>query len=167
MTLLIGILIVLLGFVGWGFWRAARAYLKFRGKRIVTCPETEQPAAVELAAWHIAIASTLREPNLRLRDCSRWRERVRCGQACLAQIQASPVECLVLTILSRWYEGKACTCCGEPVGQISRLQHKPCLISPDMRIFEWKDIPAENIPLVLGTHAPVCWRCLVAETHIT
>jgi hypothetical protein len=166
MTLIIGIVIVLLGFVGWGSWRAARAYLKFRGKRIVTCPETEQPAAVELAAWHIALASTLREPNLRVRDCSRWRQVAPCDGACLTRIEEAPEEFLVLTILSKWYAGKTCTCCGRPVGQISRWQHKPCLMSPDMHIFEWKEIPTENIPRVLGTHAPVCWTCLVAETHI-
>jgi hypothetical protein len=165
MTLIIGILIVLLGFVGWGFWRAVRAYLKFRGKRIVACPETKQPAAVEMATWHIAITGAFRDPSLRLRDCSRWRERVPCDQACLARIEEAPEECLVLTILSKWYQGKACTCCGRPIGQISRWRHNPCLISPDMRLFEWKDIPAENIPLLLRTHAPVCWTCLVAETH--
>jgi len=167
MTLVVGILIVLLGFAGWGFWRAVRAYLKFRGRRIVACPETQQPAAVEMATRHIAVTAVFREPNLRLRNCSRWRERPPCDQACLAQIEASPEECLVLAILSKWYEGKACTCCGRSVGQISRWQHKPCLMSPDMRIFEWNDIASENIPLVLGTHAPVCWRCLVAETHIS
>ena len=166
MTLLIGILIVLSGFVGWGFWRAARAYLKFRGQRIVSCPVTEQPAAVELAAWHIAVTSTLRQPTLRVRDCSRWREVAPCRGPCLPRIEEAPEECLVRSILSKWYEGKTCTCCGRPVGQISRWEHKPCVISPDMRIFQWKDIPPENIPLVLGTHAPLCWRCLVAETHI-
>ena len=167
MTWIIGILVVLMALVGWGFWRAARAYLKFRGKRVVTCPETEQPAGVELATWRTAITAILREPSLRLRNCSRWRELTSCNQACLARVAASPEECLVLTILSKWYAGKTCTCCGEPVGQISRWRHKPCLMSPGMRIFEWKDITSENIPLVLGTHAPVCWRCLVAETHIS
>jgi len=166
MTPTVLVLIVLLGFVGWGFWRAGRTYLKFRGKRVVTCPESKQPAAVELAAWHIAVASALSKPNLHVRDCSRWREVERCDGACLTGIEQAPEECLVLTILSKWYEGKTCSCCGRPVGHISRLQHKPCLMSPDMRLFEWKDIPAENIPLVLRSHAPVCWTCLVAETHI-
>jgi len=165
MTLIIAILVAL-GLVGWGLWRAAHTYLKFRGKRIVTCPATEQPAAVELAAWHIAMTSALREPALRIRDCSRWREVAPCHGACLTQIERAPQECLALTILSKWYAGKTCSCCGRPVGQIGHWQHKPCLMSPDMRIFEWKDIPAEKIPLVLGTHAPVCWTCLVAETHI-
>lgn len=166
MTVIIAILLVL-GFLGWGLWRAARAYLKFRGKRIVTCPETQQPAAVEMATWQIAITAPFREPQLRLRDCSRWRVRASCDQVCLTQIAASPEECLVLTILAKWYEGKTCICCGRPVGQINRWQHKPCLISPDMRLLEWKDIPSETVPRVLGTHAPVCWTCLVAETHIS
>lgn len=166
MTLLIGILIVLLGFVAWGFWRAARAYLKFRGKHIVTCPVIEQPAAVELAAWRIALTSPLRRPSLRVRDCSRWRDVSPCHGPCLTRISDAPEQYRVLTILSKWYEGKTCSCCGRPIGHMNRWQHTPCVISPDMRIFEWKDIPPENIPGVLGTHAPVCWRCLIAETHI-
>jgi len=168
MTLVIvGIGIVLLGLLGWGLWRAGYAYARFRGTRIVTCPETEQPAAVELAPWHAAVTAVVREPSLRLRDCSRWREIAPCHQACAGRIAAALEECLVGTILSKWYAGKACSCCGQPVGQIRRWRHKPCLISPDMRILEWKDIPSEKIPLALGTHAPVCWRCLVAETHIS
>jgi hypothetical protein len=167
MTLITGILVLLSCLVCLSFWRAAHAYLTFRGKRIVTCPETEQPAAVELAAWHIALASALSKSKLHLRDCSRWREVAPCDGACLSRIEEAPEDCLLLTILSKWYEGKTCSCCGEPVGQIGRLHHNPCLLSPDRRMFEWKDVPAENIPMVLGTHAPVCWKCLVAETHVS
>lgn len=166
MTLIIAILLAL-GLVGWSFWRGAHAYLRFRGKRIVTCPETERAAAVKLATWHLALTAPFGGPELRLRDCSRWRERAPCEQACVTRIAASPEAGLVLTILSKWYKGKICTCCGTPVGPIGRGQHQPCLMSPEMRLFEWKDIPGENIPLVLATHAPVCWRCLVAETHIS
>src|SRR6266702_3629366 len=32
------------------FRRALRTYLKFRGKRLVSCPETHKPAAVRVAA---------------------------------------------------------------------------------------------------------------------
>lgn len=38
-------------FVIVGLRRALRTYLKFRGKRLVSCPETHQPAAVRVAAW--------------------------------------------------------------------------------------------------------------------
>ena len=167
MTLTAATLIVLLVFVGWTWWRAARTYLRFRGKRIVTCPETQQPAAVDLAAWRVAVGAACGKPVLRLGDCSRWREVEPCSQACLAGIEAAPEDCRVLAIVSKWYAGKTCTCCGAPVGQISPWRHKPCLMSPGMRIFQWQDIPAETIPAVLGTYAPVCWRCLVAETHIS
>jgi len=167
MTLIIGILIVVLGLAGWGCWRAARAYWKFRGKRIVTCPETKEPAAVELAKWRIAVEAAVEHPALHLKDCSRWREREPCDQACLPQIEASPEECLVQSILSKWYEGKDCSCCGEPIGHLGRWQREPCVISPDLHISEWKNIPVEKIPRVLGNHAPVCWRCFVAETHIS
>ncbi len=166
MTVIVSILLVL-GLLGWASWHAARAYLKFRGQRIVTCPETKQPAAVELSTWHLAITAPFRGPELRLRNCSRWRVRAPCDQVCLAQIEASPDECLVLAILTKWYAGKTCACCGRPMGKTGRWQHMPCVMSPDMRLFEWKDIPSESIPLVLGTHTPVCWRCLVAETHIS
>jgi hypothetical protein len=167
MTLVIGILIALvaLSLVVWGCWRAARTYWRLHGRRIVTCPETGRPAAVDLAMWQIAAAAAFQGPTLRLRDCSRWQERAPCNQACLRQIEAAPEECLVATILSKWYQGKTCTCCGRPLGTYVQWRHKPCVMSPDLRIFEWKDIQAENIPQTLATHAPVCWTCLVAETH--
>jgi len=167
MTLVIGVSIALLalGLVGWGLWRAAHAYLKFRGKAVVACPETGQPAALELATWRIAVTAVFDRPRLQLRDCSRWRQRAPCDQACLRRVATAPEEFLVLTILSKWYRDKTCICCGRPLGQIVRWAHKPCLMSPDLQILEWKNIPAENIPPVLATHAPVCWICLVAETH--
>ena len=49
--------------------------------------------------------------------------------------------------------------------QVIPWRHKPCVMSPELRLCEWKDIRAEDIPKVLATHTPVCWQCLVAETH--
>jgi hypothetical protein len=154
-----------LGLAGWGLWRTARTYLRFRGRRVVACPETGQPAAVELASWRTAVRAAFERPAPRLRACSRWPGRALCDQACLPRIAAAPEEFLVVTIVSRWYQGKTCVCCGKPLGRITPWAHRPCLLSPDREISEWKDIPAENIPRVLATHAPVCWTCLVAETH--
>ncbi|HUI53868.1 MAG TPA: hypothetical protein VLY04_02780 [Bryobacteraceae bacterium] len=159
--------LLVLGLMGWSFWQVARAFLRFRGTRIVGCPETGQPAAVELAAWHIAVTAPLKPPALLLRDCSRWRERPPCDQACCRQIAASPEDCLLVTILSKWYQDKACACCGRPLAPVNRSWHKPGLMDTEMRIFEWNQIPAQNIPRALTTHTPVCWTCLVAETHIS
>jgi hypothetical protein len=167
MTPVIGIPLALvsLGLLGWAFWRAARSYWKLHGRRIVTCPETGLPAAVDLAMWRAAVTGVFKGSTLQLRDCSRWRERALCTQPCLRQIEAAPEEFLVLTILSKWYRGRTCTCCGRSVGRFTRWGHKPCLMTPDLRMLEWKDIRTEDIPRMLATHAPVCRTCLLAETH--
>ena len=81
-----------------GLRRALRTYLKFRGKRLVSCPETHQPAAVRVAAGTAAFKATIGNEQLRLSECSRWPEREACGQECLAQIQEAPKACLVSTI---------------------------------------------------------------------
>jgi hypothetical protein len=69
-----------------------RIYFKFRGTRLVTCPETHEPAVVELAARSMGMQAFLDEPCLRLRECTRWPMRGDCGQDCLAQIEARPSE---------------------------------------------------------------------------
>lgn len=134
-------------------------FLKFRGTRLITCPETQAPAAVEVDAAGAALTA-----NLRLRDCSRWPERRDCGQACLRQIEAAPEDCLVRNILTRWYERKSCAYCGKPLGTIDWLEHRPALMSPQRVTKQWRDVPPETLPATLADHLPVCWNCHVAET---
>jgi len=162
MTSIFGIpaALLVLGLVGWASRRVMRTWRRFRGARVVACPETGEAAAVELAVWHI-------RPGSHVRNCSRWRVRAPCGQACLRLIEAAPEEFLVRAILARWYQDKQCICCGNPVGAIGRWRHNPCLMSPDLRILQWKEIRPEYIPGALTTHAPICWTCLVAQTHLS
>ncbi len=68
-----------------------RVYFRFRGARVVTCPETHQVAVVELAARPMGMQAILDEPCFRLSECSRWPMRRDCGQDCLRQIEARPV----------------------------------------------------------------------------
>jgi hypothetical protein len=121
MNFVIGIpaALILLGLVAWGLWRAVRAYWKLHGRRIVTCPETGQPAAVDLAMWHIALTAAFRGPTLRLRDCSRWRQREPCNQPCLGEIVAAPEDCLVLTILSKWYRARPASAAGDRCARLA------------------------------------------------
>jgi hypothetical protein len=155
----------LLVLLGLGLGRAGSVYLKFRGKRVIPCPELGQPAAVDLSAVRIALKAVFRKPVLRLLYCSNWTGHGGCNQDCLAQLGAAPEEYRVRRILTKWYAGKACVCCGTSVEQVDRLKHKPCLMSPDLKILEWTDIEPQEIPKVLETHQPLCWNCLVAETH--
>ncbi len=145
-------------------WTALRAYLRFSGIRLVTCPETMAPAAVELDAKRAAFAACFGRPALQLKGCGRWRERGPCGQQCLQEIESAPDGCLVRTILTRWYEGKSCIFCAKDFGEIHWLDRKPALMSPAHMTLEWNEIPAEQLIRVLATHRPVCWNCHVAET---
>jgi hypothetical protein len=141
-----------------------RVYLKFRGMRVITCPETHASAAVEVDARHAAISAALGKPCIRLRDCSRWPERRDCGQECLRQIEVAPSDCLLRTILTRWYAGKVCALCGKTIGEIDWIGHKPALMDASQRTFEWHEFDPEEIPEVLATYTPVCWNCHIAET---
>lgn len=64
-----------------------RVYLRYRGARLVTCPETNKPAVVLPAARSMGLQAVWDEPCMRLKDCSRWPMREACGQDCLRQIE--------------------------------------------------------------------------------
>jgi hypothetical protein len=141
-----------------------RAFRKTRGTRLVTCPETRQTAAVEVNAAHAALTAALGHTDLRLQDCSRWPERENCGQECLRQIDVAPEDCLVRTILTKWYHDHPCALCGRPFEHIESWGHRTALLAPDGKTLEWSAVQAEKLPEVLTTHKPVCWNCHVAET---
>jgi hypothetical protein len=141
-----------------------RAYFDYRGKRLITCPETHKAAAVDVAAGEAAVGAFLSEPTLRLKECSRWPERRNCGQECLQQIEIGPENCLVWNIVSEWYEGKSCAFCRKPFGSLHHLDHAPALLGPDSKTAEWREFRPEQLPDVFATHKPVCWNCHVTET---
>src|SRR5438046_1524064 len=147
-----------------GLRLSLRTYLKFRGNRLVSCPETHQPAAVRVAAGKAALKATIGNEQLRLSECSRWPEREACGEECLAQIQEAPKACLVWTIINRWYQGQNCVYCHKPFGEIHWHDHPPALLDSERKTVEWNKVPAEKLQEVLGTHWPVCWSCHMAET---
>lgn len=140
-----------------------RAYFDYRGKRLVTCPETHKAEAVDVAAGEAALGAFLTEPTLHLTECSRWPERQNCGQECLQQIEIDPENCLVWNIVSKWYEGKSCVLCHKRIGPLHHLDHAPALLGPDHKTVEWKEFRPEQLPEVFETHRPVCWNCHVAE----
>jgi hypothetical protein len=152
-----------IGIVG-GRW--ARAWLRFRGARLIACPENSRPAGVHVDERHAALTALRGRPALRLSACSRWPERQGCGQACLAQIESSPESCLVRNILADWYRGKVCSCCGMPFGEIRWAVQKPALFSADKKVLEWDQVPAERLPETLETALPVCFGCQMATVLV-
>ena len=139
------------------------AYMKYRGKRLITCPETKEAAAVDIDVKHAAFTALRGDSELRLKDCTRWPERQECGQECLLQIEAGPEDCLVRGMLVKWYEGKNCAFCDKPFEEIHLLDNKPAFLTPEGKIANWSDVPPETLRKVFVTHKPVCWDCSVAE----
>ncbi len=158
------VVVVALGLFAFRAIPALRAYFGYRGKRLITCPETHKAAAVDVAAGEAAVGAFLSEPTVRLKECSRWPERQDCGQQCLQQIEVSPENCLVWNIVSTWYEGKECVFCHKTLSGLHHLDHAPALLSPDHKSVEWRELRPEQLPDVFSTHRPVCWNCHVTET---
>jgi hypothetical protein len=90
---------MLVAYLGHRLIRAIRVYFRFRGTRLLTCPETHEAAVVEVAAKSMAMQAILDDPCLRLSDCSRWPMRKDCGQDCLRQLEVHPSE---IRISSAW-----------------------------------------------------------------
>lgn len=165
-TLFLTLLVVVLA-VGLFVFRAipgVRAYFNYRGRRLITCPETHRTEVVNVDAGEAAVGAFLSEPTLHLKQCSRWPEREDCGQECLQQIEADRKNCLVWNIVSNWYEGKSCVFCHKPFGTLHHLDHTAALLAPDHKTIEWTDVRAQQLPEVFATHRPVCWNCHVTET---
>ena len=159
------IIAILVGALGYLLFRSLRTYFKLRGKRLVTCPETQKAAAVDLDAVHLARDAAFGTPHFRLSECSRWPERQGCGQECLKQIEAAPEGCLVRRIVANWYAGKTCVICGKPVDVAEQwVGHVPALLNPEKETIYWDKIAPERLPEVFQTHSPVCWSCHVTET---
>lgn len=142
--------------------RLLSAWLKYRGRRVVTCPETQRPAGVMIDAGHAAATALGKAPELRLSTCSRWPERAGCGQNCLSQIEATPEDCLVRNILVKWYEGKTCVSCGRPIGKIIAGSVEPAVFRADKISVEWSEIPAEQLQETLSVAHPICFACHMA-----
>jgi hypothetical protein len=138
-----------------------KVWFTWRQKRLITCPENRSPAAVRVDALRAAAGVLTGHGHLTLSECSRWPEKQGCGQECLSQIEKGPGECLVRTLVARWYEGKACSCCGKPIQDVAWADQRPGLHAPDGRLVAWPDVAPETLPELFKTHAPVCWNCLV------
>lgn len=147
-------------------WRLGRAWIRYRGQRVITCPENQRPAGVRVDALHAARTALGKGPELRLSACSRWPEMAGCGQMCLSQIEAAPEDCLVRNILLQWYEGKACAWCGHPFGEISLAGSKPALLRPDNISVEWSQVPADKLSETLLAALPICFACHMANTLV-
>jgi len=145
--------------------RFSVAWFQLRGTRVLVCPETNAPVGAELELGKAAFAVALgQEPMLHLSDCTRWPEKAGCDQACLRQLDGAPTACKLRVILDDWYQRRSCAFCRKAFTHINWTDHKPALLTPELRTIEWNEVDPSKIDQILKTHLPVCWNCHVAES---
>jgi hypothetical protein len=139
-----------------------RLYVRYRGKRLVTCPETHLPVSTEINAALAAGTWLATQPRFVVTACSRWPERAGCDQACAPQIEAAPEETLVRNIVARWYGERTCVYCARSIREIGGLV-VPALLAPGGELREWNDIAPEDLPRILEQSVAVCATCELVE----
>lgn len=144
---------------------ATRQMLKYRGRMLVTCPETRKPAAVKIATARAGLRAFFGKSKVDLSDCSRWPERADCQQDCICQVEDDPESHRVWTMASRWYAGRKCVYCHKPFAALSHVDRRPALRDPDGGTIEWTELPEEMLPEALAKCQPVCWSCHIAQTY--
>ena len=141
-----------------------RASQRFGGERVIICPETGRQAMVEVDAKHAALSSLVGQTDLRLEHCSRWPIKQDCGQDCLLQLDGAPDECLVRSVLEKWYRAKVCVFCKRPFEPIQLIDHKPGLLNSEGITVAWSRIPLAGVNEAMASCLPVCWNCHIAQT---
>jgi len=71
---------------------ALSVYRRYRGRRTIICPETDQIAEMEIKAGRAGIMAALGKPRLRVKWCSLWPRRKGCAEECLQEDWSSAGE---------------------------------------------------------------------------
>lgn len=65
----------------------SNTYRRFHRRRVMTCPETESFAEINVDAQHAAVSSAFGRTRLRIKDCTLWPKRKGCAERCLKSVQ--------------------------------------------------------------------------------
>jgi hypothetical protein len=60
-------------------------YRRYRGRRTIICPETDQIVEMELKAGRAGVMAALGKQDLRVKWCGLWPGRKRCAQECVKE----------------------------------------------------------------------------------
>jgi hypothetical protein len=143
---------------------ALRTWMKVRGARIVVCPETQLPVAVNVDVGHNVVSAILGGPDVRLTACSRWPERQDCDQPCTRQIEIAPSDTDPRTIAGHYFSKERCAICSRPIEPPSHTAQQPGFMEPvTHRVQTWNELPAWDLPRAIATFQPLCSNCTLAE----
>ena len=144
--------------------RTAARWHRLHSVRLVTCPETDAPAAITVSGVSAAINAVFDTPFLWLSACSRWPSRRSCDQACLQHADAASDGARVRVIAGQWFGSRPCAYCRQPISLAHDMLLQPALLGCDTTTRAWTDVPPEQLPALFRTHLPVCCNCYLAET---
>lgn len=160
--LLVAIIALAIGYFAIPYF--IRAYTRYQGSRLVTCPETHGQAIVEIDARHAALTSIVGVPEIRLDHCSRWPINQDCGQECMVDLEGVAPDCLVRGVLTKWYRGKTCAYCGKHFTDVHWLDHKPALQNAEGALLEWRKVELRELGETMASSLPVCWDCYITQS---
>jgi len=69
--------------------------------------------------------------------------------------------CLVRTYIEKFYAGKSCAGCGDPIGHIDWNGPMPAAIDAHGEIITWNKVATDRLPGVLTGYRPLCRECQV------
>jgi hypothetical protein len=158
-TLLLAIVLVVYATI------AIRAWVRFRGTRVVTCPETRRPAEVAVDIGHAMVSAVWERADVRIAECSCWPERRGCDETCVPQIEAAPDGTRASTIAARFFQGRRCVLCQRRIGPLTAGGLQPGFMDPlTHEVVPWLDVPAQELPDAIARQRPLCPECTVAES---
>lgn len=158
-VLLIGIVVAVYSGI------ALAAWLRLRGTRVVTCPETHKPAAVTVDLGHAAVTAVWEKVDVQLASCSRWPGREGCDQACAPQIVEAQHETRARTIAAHFFEGARCAICQQRIEPPNPAALQPGLFDPaTYEVAAWDEVPPERLQDVFKGRRAICPNCTLAES---
>ncbi len=144
---------------------AVRTWWRFRGTRVVTCPETRRAAGVTLDVGHAMASAVWERTDLRIATCSCWPERSGCEEACVSQIEASPSGTSARTMAARFFEGRTCVLCQRRIPPLTGAALQPGFMDTRTReVVPWTRVAAPDLPDAIATRRPLCADCTLAES---
>jgi hypothetical protein len=66
------------------------AYNRYREGKLITCPETRDPAEVALKTRQAAFGAAFGKPSLLVGRCSLWPKKQGCGEKCVKENWPAP-----------------------------------------------------------------------------
>jgi hypothetical protein len=156
------VLIVVLSFYVAIAWRT---WVRVHGTRVVVCPETQRPVAVNVDVGHAMTTAVWEKPDLRLTSCSRWPERADCDQPCVKQIELLPDATRPQAIATHFFAGLRCSICQRPIEPPSAVALQPGFMDPGSRkVQKWDEVPPQDLPDAVATRRALCSNCTLAES---